>query len=121
MAERPKKISCGHYTYRGHDIRRYDGRGLTRWRWVWEIVDKNRAACGHWQTLEMCVLDIDDYFKDEFIRYLEDLRKRFGDELYLHSSDIELGSSIIVSGDNVTVYIHDDDGDDLKEEEVSNG
>lgn len=58
---------------------------------------------------------------DEFIRYLEDLRKRFGDELYLHSSDIELGSSIIASGDNVTVYIHDDNGDELKEEEVSNG
>lgn len=58
---------------------------------------------------------------DEFICYLEDLRKRFGDELHLHSSDIELGSSIIVSGDDVTVYIHDEDGDELKEEEVSNG
>lgn len=60
--ERPKKISCGHYTYRGHDIIRYDGRGLTSWRWVWEITDKN-GACGHWQTLEMCVEDIDDCFK----------------------------------------------------------
>lgn len=57
-----KKVSCGHYTYRGHDIIRYDGRGLTSWRWVWEITDKN-GACGHWQTLEMCVEDIDDYFK----------------------------------------------------------
>ena len=54
---------------------------------------------------------------DEFIRYLEDLRKRYGDELYLWSSDIELGSSIIVLGDNVEVYIHDDEGDELKEEE----
>lgn len=54
---------------------------------------------------------------DEFIRYLEDLMKRFGDELYLSSSDIELCSSIIVSGENVTVYIHDDDGEELKEEE----
>lgn len=53
----------------------------------------------------------------EFIRYLEDLRKRFGEELYLQSSDIELCSSIIVTGDDVTVYIHDDEGDELKEEE----
>ncbi|MCQ2300811.1 MAG: hypothetical protein MJZ81_11900 [Bacteroidales bacterium] len=58
---------------------------------------------------------------DEFIRYLEELRKRYGEELYLWSSDIDLGSSIIVMGDNVEVFIHDCDGDELKEEEVTNG
>lgn len=54
---------------------------------------------------------------DEFIRYLENLRKRFGDELYLGSSDIELGAYIIAFGDNVKVYILDDDGEEFKEEE----
>ena len=58
---------------------------------------------------------------DEFISYLQDLRKRYGDELYLWSSDFELGSHIIVNGDDVTVYILDDDGDELKEEELPNG
>lgn len=58
---------------------------------------------------------------DEVIHYLEELRKRYGEELYVWSSDIELGSSIIVMGDNVEVYIHDDESDEQKEEELSNG
>lgn len=61
---------------------------------------------------------------DEFIHYLEGLRKRFGDELYLCSSDFELGSSIIVNGDDVEVYIDDydvDAGEEIREIEVSNG
>lgn len=57
---------------------------------------------------------------DEFIRYLEELRKRFGDELYLESSDFEIGSSINVCGDDVIVYIDDYDVVARREIEVDN-
>lgn len=58
---------------------------------------------------------------DSVIRYLEDLRKRFGEELYLYSSDYELGSSIIVNGEDVTVFIDDYDDDVQREIEADNG
>jgi len=66
--ERPKRISCGRYTYKGHKIVRHDGRGLSHWRWVWEITDADGGACGHWQTLEMCVCDIDDYYEKGLVK-----------------------------------------------------
>lgn len=54
-----RKLRNGKYTYRGYTITRHDGRGVSRWRWVWEIVDKAGAAWGHWPSLRMCKADID--------------------------------------------------------------
>lgn len=54
-----KKLRNGKYSYKGYTITRHDGRGVSSWRWVWEIVDKDGGAWGHWQTLKMCIADID--------------------------------------------------------------
>lgn len=59
------KIRSGKYVYRGYTITRHDGRGVSNWRYVWEIVDKDGCACNHWPTFRMCIQDIDEYFKEK--------------------------------------------------------
>lgn len=58
---RAKRLMRGRWFYRNCVIQRHDGRGVSRWRWVWEIIGPDGSVWGHYPTLWRCKMDIDDY------------------------------------------------------------
>ena len=47
-----KKISKGHYIYRGYEIRKYPAEGLLgNARYIWEAVDEYNCGFAHASTL----------------------------------------------------------------------
>jgi hypothetical protein len=68
-----KKISAGHYIYRGIDIYRI-GYYPPEKRVVWECVDENGNGFGHDYSLKGCKFWIDeDFFQRE--KYKIDIKK----------------------------------------------
>lgn len=55
-----RRISRGHYIYRGYEIRKYPAEGLLgKARYIWEAVDEYNCGFAHTSTLGGCKKQID--------------------------------------------------------------
>ena len=63
--EKAKRISSGHYLYRGFQIKRYPSQGLMPYRqWIWEAIDEHNGGFAHSHSLKTTKRLIDDEFED---------------------------------------------------------
>lgn len=63
---RAKRISAGHYLYRGYDIKRYPSEGmLGKAKYIWEAEDEYKCGFAHASTLSYCKHLIDEEFSKD--------------------------------------------------------
>lgn len=66
MKHTSKRISSGHYLYRGYNIIRYKSQGLMPNRqWVWEASDSQEVGVAHAHSLTMVKKLIDEMLDTE--------------------------------------------------------